>query len=369
MINTNLFFKFLKKNGIDFFTGVPDSILKETKQHFSKKKNKNHFITANEGSAIAMAIGYNLATKKLPCVYMQNSGLGNAINPLSSIAHKKVYSIPMLLLIGWRGSPGIKDEPQHMIKGKITTKLLKLLNIKYCVLKNYNDLTKLKKIISFSKKNNEPVACLVPKNVLKNNKLFKNKLIKLSNIKRYEIIEELLKMVKPKTKIISTTGFASRELNQIRKEKNLKKGNDFYMVGGMGHTSMVALSTAMNTNNQVICLDGDGSFLMHLGAVVSIGKIYKKNFKHILFNNYSHESVGGQSTNIEKLNIRELVLSAGYKNYFKIKNKNDIIKFLKKFLVSDGPSFLEVKINQGSIQNLKRPNDFINIKKEFIKHF
>ena len=169
MILIDKIFKTFKKNKIDLFTGVPDSVLKETKIKFDKMKLSKHFITSNEGSAVALAIGHHLATKKIACVYMQNSGLGNALNPLISIAHKKVYSIPMLLMIGWRGSPGIKDEPQHEVKGSITTNILKLLNIKYIVIKKEKDLKSVNKLISFAK-NNQPVACLIPKNILKSNK-------------------------------------------------------------------------------------------------------------------------------------------------------------------------------------------------------
>jgi len=370
MIDTKLFFKFLEKNEINFFTGVPDSVLKDTNRYFGNKKNNKHLITSNEGSAVALAMGYFLSTRKLPCVYMQNSGLGNAINPLISIAHKKIYSIPMLLLIGWRGTPGTTDEPQHMVKGSITTKLLKLLNINYCIIKKKNDLKKLKKIILYSKKSNQPVACLVSKNILidfEKKKIKFNK--KISNVKRSEVIKYLLMQIKTTTKLIATTGFTSRELHQIRISKNLKKGNDFYMVGGMGHSSMVSLGVAMNTRKDVICLDGDGSFLMHLGSIVSIGHAVKKNFKHILFNNYSHESVGGQTTNIKGVNIQKLVLSAGYKKYLEIKNKKNIQGVLKNFLKAKGPCFLEVKIDIGSLKNLTRPRNLLEIKRNFLKSF
>ena len=166
MIETKKLFKFLKKNKINFYTGVPDSVLKETKTYLEKIEKKNHIIASNEGSAVATAIGYHLSTKKLPCVYFQNSGLGNAINPLISIAHKKVYSIPLLLLIGWRGAPGKKDEPQHLSKGFITPELLKLLNIRYCTLNSEKDFKKLKKLLIYANKNNVAVACLIKKDVL-----------------------------------------------------------------------------------------------------------------------------------------------------------------------------------------------------------
>mgnify|MGYP006095184735 CR=1 FL=1 len=369
MIDVEKFFNCLKKNEISFFTGVPDSVLKDTNSHFKNKKNNYHFVTGNEGSAVALAIGYFLSTNKIPCVYMQNSGLGNAINPLISIAHKKIYSIPMLLLVGWRGTPGIKDEPQHMVKGAITIKLLKLLNIKYCVIKTIQDFKKLKKIITYSRTSKQPVACLISKGILKDfsKEQFSSK--KIYQIKRSIVIKQLLKDINLKTKIIATTGFTSRELYQIRINNNLNKGKDFYMVGGMGHSSMVALGVAMNTNKEVICLDGDGSLLMHLGSVVSVGNVLKKNFKHILLNNFSHESVGGQTTNINNVNIKQLVLSVGYKNYFEIKDKKNIILVIKKFLKSEGPSFLEVKIDKGTLENLTRPRNLLKIKKDFEKNF
>lgn len=371
MIKTKNFFNFLNKNEIDFFTGVPDSVLKETSSYLQSKNSSNHIIVANEGLAISLGVGYNLATKKIPCIYMQNSGLGNALNPLISIAHKKVYSIPMLLVIGWRGSPNQKDEPQHEIKGSITRDLLKLAQIKYCVLKNENDFKKLKKLIDFSKKNQKPIACLFEKNVLKNfsnqKKIHNNK--KNSLLKRADIISVILKMIKKNTKLVATTGFTSRELHQLRNDNKEKKGKDFYMVGGMGHSSMVSLGISIKTKTPVLCLDGDGSFLMHLGSLASISKFANTNFKHILFNNNSHESVGGQPTNIDKIEIQKLILACGYRNYYKVYNKSEIKKKLKKFLDSNGPSFLEVKIKTGSIDNLKRPKNLIDIKKKFMDSF
>ena len=267
MLQPEKLIDFFKKNRINFFCGVPDSVLKNFTNALDQDKKVKHIININEGSAVSMAAGYNLNTKKIPCVYMQNSGLGNAINPLISIAHKKVYSIPLLLLIGWRGAPGINDEPQHNLKGKITPKLLNLLNIKYCVLKKNDDLKKLKKLLVYAKVNNCPVACLVKKNTLKSNDLARIKKKKL-NLKREEVIEELLKKINKKTKLIATTGFTSRELNQLRKQNKKNVGTDFYMVGGMGHSSMVSLGASLRSKHDIICLDGDGSFIMHLGSIL-----------------------------------------------------------------------------------------------------
>ena len=357
----------LKKNKINFFTGVPDSILKIFCNFVEKLPKKKHISATNEGSAVSLGIGYYLSTKNIPCIYFQNSGLSNAINPLISIAGKEVYSIPLLLMIGWRGSPKSKDEPQHMAKGRITPKLLKLLKIEYCILRNPNDLNKLKKLINRSKKHKKIIACLIEKNILKsrnNQKIIKNK---KNNLFKKDFIEELLKYIPKNSKIVSTTGYTSRELMQIRKEKKLKKGKDFYMVGGMGHSSMVSLGYSLQTNQTVFCLDGDGSILMHLGSLRTIGFNNDKKVKHVLFNNNSHESVGGQKTNAGSINFKYLVKSVGYKNYLKINKKSEIKNNIKKFIKCKGPSFLEVKIDNGTLNNLSRPKNLDNIKQKFMK--
>ena len=356
----------LKKNKISFYTGVPDSVLKNLSIYFDKMNKTKHIIAANEGSAVSIGIGYYLATKKIPCVYLQNSGLGNAVNPLISIAHKKVYSIPVLLMIGWRGSNKKKDEPQHKAKGKITPKILKLLNINYCILRKKKDLTKLSKLIKKSHKTGSIVACLIEKDILKiqkkNKKIKKNRTLML----RKDFILELLKNIKKDTKIISTTGYTSRELMQIRKEKKITRGKDFYMVGGMGHASAVSLGFSINSKKQTICLDGDGSALMHLGSLRTLGYLGNSNLKHILLNNNSHESVGGQPTSAEDIHFKNLVKSLGYKNYYKIKQIKKMKSIIKRFLNSKGPSFLEVSISIGSLDHLSRPSNLIKIKKGFM---
>jgi len=360
--------KIIYKKNINFFTGVPDSVLKKLSLHLDRLSKYKHIIATNEGSAIALAIGHFLSTKKLAAVYLQNSGLGNAINPLISIAHPKVYSIPMLLLIGWRGSPNVKkDEPQHFAQGNITLKMLKLLNIKTCILKNKKNFDQLSDLITFSKKNHKPVACLIENKTLISKNNIKIKKFEKNQIDRAYVIEKTLKNLKRKTKIISTTGYTSRELYQIRKNKKLSKGKDFYMIGGMGHSSMVALGSALHTKNEVLCIDGDGSILMHLGALSLSGNLGNKNFKHIILNNNSHESVGGQETLADKINFQKLSSSLGYINYFKASNKISFIKCLKKFLHSRGPSFFEIKIKVGTLKNLARIQNLIKIKKNFQK--
>jgi phosphonopyruvate decarboxylase len=363
MINSNQLLNLFKKKKISLFCGVPDSVLK----HFSSALDgvKNHFICTNEGSAVSLAIGNYLSTGNISLVYMQNSGFANAINPLISIAGKTVYSIPLILLIGWRGSPGMDDEPQHMAKGKITTKLLDNLNIKYLVIKEKKDFQKILNLINFSKKNKVPVAFLCKPGVLLGANI-KNQKNNKNLPRREEIILKILENVNCNDKIISTTGYTSRELFQLRKIHKKKKGDDFYMIGGMGHSSMVALGVSLKSKNNVICLDGDGSLLMHMGGLATIGRFGKKNYKYVLFNNSAHESVGGQKTVADQINFSLLSKSLGFKSYTLIKCKNNYKKIITKFLKSSGPCFLEVKIQVRSMKNLSRPSNFKIIKNKFM---
>ena len=363
MINSDQLLNLFKKKKISLFCGVPDSVLKNFSS--SLYKTKNHFICTNEGSAVSLAIGTYLTTGTVGLVYMQNSGFANAINPLISIAEKTVYSIPLVLLIGWRGSPDMHDEPQHMAKGKITTKLLYNLNIKYIVIKEKKDFQKISNLINFSKKNKVPVALLCKPGVLvgANPKSYKNN----ENLStREEIILKILENINKKDRIISTTGYTSRELFQLRKNHKKNKGKDFYMVGGMGHSSMVALGVSLKSKNNVICLDGDGSLLMHMGALATCGVFGKKNFKYILLNNSAHESVGGQETVADRINFSLLSKSLGFKFYALINNKNKHEKIIAKFLNSFGPSFLEIKIQVKSMKNLSRPSNLKIIKNNFM---
>ena len=365
MLQSRILFDQIKKK-INFFCGVPDSILQEFIKNLSEEKNIKHYVCANEGSAVSLGIGYYLAKKKIPLVYFQNSGLGNAVNPLISIASKKVYSIPMLLLIGWRGSPGAKDEPQHIAKGKITKNLLNKLNIKFKVIDFKKDIFKINNLIKYSYSKKTPVALLIKKNTFfKKDQLKKNEKNKF--LLRSHFIETLLTKVKNNVKIISTTGYTSRELHQIRLNKKLKKGKDFYMVGGMGHSSSVSLGYSLASNKQTICLDGDGSMLMHMGSLFSLGFYGKKNLKYIILNNNSHESVGGESTNAKNINFRKLSSSLNFKNFYQINSRIDLKKKLNSFLKVKGPSFLEVKIQNKSLPNLARPKDLKKVKNEFVK--
>tara|TARA_B100000965_G_scaffold405560_1_gene440070 strand:- start:327 stop:1427 length:1101 start_codon:yes stop_codon:yes gene_type:complete len=366
MIKIDSLINVLKKNNCNFYTGVPDSVLKELSIILQNKNKNNHVIATNEGSAVSIAVGNYLSTKKIPCVYMQNSGLSNAMNPLISIAHQKVYSIPLILIIGWRGSPKIKDEPQHNVKGKITEKILKLLNIKYTIIRSNKDLKNFDKQIKYSKKNKSTVACLIENGTLeKNKKKLKKK--DYYNLDKELFLKTLLENLKSNSKIISSTGYNSRELMYLRQKYNFKKSKDFYMVGGMGHTSSVAFGYSLSNKKNTICIDGDGSFLMHLGSIKTIGTFANKNLKYILLNNNTHDSVGGQSTYAKNMNLEKFSKALGFKKFLCIKNKKDLKKKINNFLNGNTLSFLEVRVSNSKTKNLPRPKDLIKIKNQFMK--
>ena len=350
MIQSEHILKILKKNNINFFTGVPDSVL----SNFTQIIKKNHIVAVNEGSAVAIAIGRYIKTKKISCVYMQNSGLGNSINPLISLASRDVYSIPMILIIGWRGMPNIPDEPQHKLQGKVTKQLLNLLNIKHIYLNNNNDLEKINNLIKFAKKNKCPVAILISKNSLKNNS--HNKIIyKKKNIDRDEFIENILKKVKKNDRIISSTGYISRALYQNRKKIKNSIGKDFYLVGGMGHAAGVSLGTSLYNKFKTICLDGDGSFLMHLGSLVTLSEKANKNLFYFLLDNQTHESVGNQKTSSKNINFKYLSSSLKFDKFYEISNERNLNKKLNKIFLNRKKTFIHVKMNLSKNNKLLRP--------------
>jgi len=366
MIEVKSLINLFKKNKTDFFTGVPDSVLKELSYYLQNKNKKNHIIATNEGSAISLGIGHYLSTKKVPCIYMQNSGLSNALNPLISIAHEKVYSIPLILVIGWRGSPNIKDEPQHNVKGKITENILRLLKIKYTIIRSDVDLIKFDKQIKVAKKKNSTVACLIEQGTFKKIKRT-NKNDDFYKLDKALFLKTLLQMLDKNTKVVSSTGYNSRELLYLRNKYRIKNSRDFYMVGGMGHTASVALGYSLSSKKRTICIDGDGSLLMHLGAIKTAGTFANKNFKYILLNNNSHDSVGGQNTHANNINFEKLSKSLGFKKFYSIKDDKYLEKSIQNFLNGNSLSFLEVKVSNSKIKKLPRPTDLIKIKKLFMK--
>ncbi len=373
MINLGKIISVLKKNKIEFISGVPDSLFKDLCFKFEDLYKNNHIVAANEGSSIGLAIGYHLATGKLPVIYLQNSGLGNTINPLISLASSKVYKIPMILIIGWRGEvinkKQIKDEPQHKEQGIITLKLLKTMNINYKIL-NYNSnfekvFTNLKKkSLKFSR----PYAIVVRKNTFIQDKI-NSKVNKKNKITftREEALKILIKELPNNLPKISTTGMLSRELNEINIRNNSEK-NTFMCVGGMGHAVSVASGVAIKKKKkQVICLDGDGAITMHLGALATSAKI--KNMIHIVFNNDAHDSVGGQKTASHGIKYFKVAKSLGYKYCFRVTNKKNLINIIKKILRFRDSSFLEIVCSKGSRSNLSRPRKDMQIYKKLFQNF
>ena len=289
MINPSDFYKSLMEKGVDLYAGVPDSLLANFCTFIDSLNNNNvkHIIAANEGNAVALAIGYHLATGKVPAVYMQNSGLGNTINPLASLADSKVYRTPMLLIIGWRGEPGIKDEPQHIKQGQVTLGELELHDIPYKVMDSNSNVNELvHSAFETIIENNTPFAIVVKKNTFAKPELNTTDETKQyqSNLVREDVLSELLSLIHFNDLIISTTGKTSREIFEIRALRG-EMQRDFLTVGGMGHTSSIALGVAIGEpNKKVICIDGDGSLIMHMGSMPVISDLAPKNFIHILLN-------------------------------------------------------------------------------------
>tara|TARA_B100001250_G_C19815814_1_gene798303 strand:+ start:2128 stop:3273 length:1146 start_codon:yes stop_codon:yes gene_type:complete len=345
-------------NGISFFTGVPDSLLKNFCGYIEDNvKKTNHIIAANEGNAIAIASGHYLATNKIPLVYMQNSGLGNAINPLLSLCDPDVYSIPMIILIGWRGEPGVNDEPQHIKQGKVQKELLETLDIPYeCISKDEKNINgKISKCVSLARKESRPVAILARKGTFEKY-VIKSKNNSNNTMSREDALNVIIENINQKSIIVSTTGKTSREIFEIREKRSESHSKDFLTVGSMGHCSSIALGIALSRPEQeVVCIDGDGSLLMHLGSITALVDFKPKNLKYILINNNVHESVGGQRTVAGELNIFSIVSSISKNDCIVARTIDDLKNLLPDFMAKKELSFLEINVYPGSRDDLGRP--------------
>lgn len=366
MVDTVNFYNYLVENGLDFFTGVPDSLLKELCSCIKDKSDARHnIIAANEGNAVGLAAGYHLSTGKLGVVYMQNSGEGNTVNPLLSLADPKVYSIPMLLIIGWRGEPGVHDEPQHVKQGEVTLKLLESMDIEYRVLSD-DYKSDLKYLVSVSKRENKPVALIIRKGMFsKYSPINKEKAI-MGELLREEALDVILKEL-GEDMVVSTTGKESREIFELREKNHQGHEHDFLTVGSMGHTSSIALGVSIGTNRNVWCLDGDGSFIMHMGGLAIAGQNAGDNFKYIINNNAAHESVGGQPTVSDKIDIKAILKACGFNSTYEAKTKEEIKDAIKK-MKKEGKCALILYTKQGSRDDLGRPTTTpIQNKESFMK--
>lgn len=345
--------------GADFYTGVPDSQLKALCNYLMDTYGidpQHHMIAANEGNCTALAAGYHLATGKVPVVYMQNSGEGNIINPVASLLNDKVYAIPVVFIVGWRGEPGTHDEPQHIYQGEITVKLLEDMDIKAFVIgKDTSDdevaafMEEYKSALAAGK----DVAFVIRKGAISYDEKVK---YENDNIMvREEIIQHIVK-VSGEDPIVSTTGKASRELFEVRAANGQSHKYDFLTVGSMGHSSSIALGIALNkSDTKIWCVDGDGAVLMHMGSMALLGTNAPKNMIHIVINNGAHETVGGMPTVAGKIDLVAIAKACGYPNAVCVDNFDDLDKELEAAKARNELSFIEAKCAIGARDDLGRP--------------
>lgn len=356
----------------EFFTGVPDSQLKPFCNwlYHRYQVSDNHIIAANEGNAVALAAGYHLATNKVPVVYLQNSGLGNIINPVASLLNDKVYGIPCIFVVGWRGEPGLHDEPQHIFQGETTLSLLQTMEIACFVLDKTTteeELSQVKARFDALLRQGKQVAYVVKKGALSFHRT-----VTYQNpypMTREEIIRQITK-VSENDPILSTTGKASRELFEIREANNDVHGKDFLTVGSMGHCSSIALGIALKKPRQRLwVIDGDGAALMHLGAMALIGARQPANLIHVVINNSAHETVGGMPTVADKTDLVQIALGCGYPQAASVSTLPELQAQLEKMKHAGQLCFLEVKCGIGAREDLGRPTTTARENKENFMHY
>lgn len=365
MIDPKYFIDVLKGEGVSFFSGVPDSLLKEFCSCLNGFGDSvEHLSSTNEASAIALALGHFLAKGKPGLVYMQNSGLGNCVNPLTSLTDKDVFSIPMVLLIGWRGEilangEQIKDEPQHVKQGRITLGLLDVLDIPYEVIGsdslNYEEA--IKKQIVLASERMSPTAIVVRKGTFAkySSNIAAEVEADTSGLKREEIIESIASIVPNYIPFVATTGMASRELFELRRNSNSGNHRDFLCVGGMGLASQIAAGISCHLpEKHIVCIDGDGAILMHAGALSVCSDC--KCFIHVLINNKAHDSVGGQPTKADRVSFTDIALGFGYKNVYSVDSIADLQEVIGGMIKSGHGGFIEVACQKGSRPDLGRPD-------------
>lgn len=376
MIRPEFFIEKLRENGIDCFAGVPDSLLKNICAYITDHCDEQHnIIAANEGAAVGIAAGHYLATGQPACVYMQNSGEGNIINPLASLTDPEVYNIPVLLLIGWRGGPGVHDEPQHVKQGKVTTGLLNTMGINFDVLSKDEDKAEkqIAKAVA-ALKNKEVYALVIEKDTFDTYQLSTvNSQLELS-LSREEAIQTVAAALGEKDCIVSTTGMISRELFEYRAAMHQGHERDFLTVGSMGHASQIALGIAMaQPQRRVWCFDGDGAAIMHMGSMAIVASKKPANYVHVVFNNGAHDSVGGQPTVGLQIDLPAVAKAVGYKTAITVANKEELEQQLStlrsQLSTLGGPILLEIKVKKGNRKDLGRPTTTPIQNKEALMQF
>lgn len=352
------FYEWLISGGVSFFTGVPDSLLKDFCAYLADHARDRHIVAANEGGAVALACGHHLASGTIPLVYMQNSGQGNAINPLLSLADPDVYSIPLLLLVGWRGEPGIKDEPQHVKQGKVTIPMMETLGIPCRLLPKDRDpaMACLTDVLELAKDRGGPVALLVQKATFCEYEGRERRPDTEYEMTREQAVQLVAENLRQTDVIVSTTGKASRELYEFRDQLDGDHRREFLTVGSMGHASQIAMGIALaKPDRQVFCLDGDGAVIMHMGSLAIIGAHDVPNLKHVVFNNGAHDSVGGLATVGLRVSFTEIARACCYREAWQVKTPKDVATGMADLRAAQGPAMLEILIRKGARPDLGRP--------------
>lgn len=352
--------KQIENMGISVIAGVPDSTLKQFCDGLQTYQGGlQHYVTANEGAAVGVAVGTYLASGRPACIYLQNSGIGNMVNPIASLANEEVYGIPMLFLVGWRGEPGVKDEPQHVFQGKITCELFDVMHVDYSVIDKNTTLQEMEDILILAKEafsKSGQYAIIVKKDTFESAE--KYKWSNGNELNREEVLGELVKYIPEDALIVSTTGKISRELYE---QSNKNRGNHdalFMTVGGMGHASMIAFGIAKNdSNRKVYCVDGDGAVLMHMGSLPFLAANAGENFVHIVVNNQAHESVGSMPTGCQEINVAQVAKACGYKYAERIENAEQLAELKTKLAEQKGPCLYEIMVGLGSRADLCRPKE------------
>lgn len=359
MLNPSEFLQTLKDAGVGYFTGVPDSLLKEICACITDNLPvERHVIASNEGASVGLAIGHHLGTNELPLVYMQNSGLGNAVNPLLSLASPDIYGVPMLLMIGWRGEPGHNDEPQHVHQGRVMIEMLEAMGIPHEILSTDPDQSRSQtaSLAQSARDSNAPVALVVRKGSFKSYERKKDAVASPYMMTREEAIMAAAACLPDDVVVIGTTGMPSRELFEFRSARSMGHHRDFLTVGGMGHAGSIALGLAKaRVDRKVVCFDGDGALLMHMGSLAVVGQSAASNFVHVVFNNGMHGSVGGQPTVAFEIDIPAVATACGYVKTEQVVTADALETAMNAAINMSGPVLIEARVKAGSRSDLGRP--------------
>lgn len=358
MLTCQGFFSALRNEGVGFFAGVPDSLLKDICAYISDHApESDHVIAANEGGALALAAGHYLATGRPGLVYLQNSGLGNLVNPLTSLMDPEVYGMPALLLVGWRGEPGVHDEPQHRMQGRVMCATLDALEIEHAVLPDdpARAIATLSRAVATTKTALRPFALIVRKGIFEAYKL-KKRSADAYALRREDALKLVLDSLVANEVVVSTTGMTSREVFEHREATGGGHARDFLTVGCMGHASQIAMGVAMAKPGRLVyCLDGDGAVLMHMGSLAVIGSSGRDNIRHIVVNNGAHDSVGGQPTVGFAIDLPAIARACGYRWVRAVSSLAEMPGALAELKSAVGPALLEIRVNKGSRSDLGRP--------------